>query len=242
MPRCLPETQRSGLSLWNTVYYMAGHIPLGMAMAFFVALMLNQKVWGQALFRTMYYLPSVTASVATAIVWSWVFNSRFGLLNNFLELFGIPGPQWLADTRFAMPALIIISLWGMGSTIVIFLAALQGIPGSLYESSSIDGAGRIRRLWHITIPMMTPAIFFVLIIQIVGSFQVFTNAFIITAGRTGQRHVVLRLASIQQSIRGFAPRLCIRLGVAAVRHRAWFSPLLRFVAARRWVYYEGEVT
>ena len=234
------EDHKVGISLGNTVYYMAGHIPLGMAMAFFVALMLNQKVWGQALFRTMFYLPSVTASVATAVVWSWVFNSRFGLLNNFLGLFGIEGPQWLASTRFAMPSLILISLWGMGSTIIIFLAALQGVPQSLYESASIDGAGRLRRLRHITIPMMTPAIFFVLIVQIVGSFQVFTNAFIITAGGPGNSTLFYVLHLYNKAF------VALRLGYASAL--AWllfiivlFFTITQVVVARRWVYYEGEM-
>lgn len=227
------------VSLINTLYYMAGHIPLAMMLAFAVALMLNRKVAGMPLFRTMYYLPSVTASVAIYLLWGWIFDPSFGLLNQGLALIGIHGPNWLGTTAWAMPAFIIMSLWSTGGLMVIYLAALQGVPATLYEAAAIDGANAWHRLWNVTIPMVTPSIFFTLISQILGSFQVFDAAFVLTNGGPGDSTLFYVLHLYNQAFRGF------RMGYASALAWILFVIIMLFTLvqiwlSRRWVYYEGE--
>ncbi|MBM4436946.1 MAG: sugar ABC transporter permease, partial [Actinobacteria bacterium] len=135
-------------SIWNTVYYTAAHVPGQMLLSFGIALLLNQKVKGLPIFRTMFYLPAVTAGVATAMLWIVILQPT-GLLNQFLGLFGVEGPRWLTSTTWAMPGLIIMSFWTLGTTMVIYLAGLQGIPEHLYEAASIDGAGPLRKVIHV---------------------------------------------------------------------------------------------
>ncbi len=235
----LTADPKFSVSIVNTLYYMAGHIPLGMALAFFMALLLNRNVRGLPLFRTLYYLPSVTASVATAILWAWLFDPAYGLINEALGLFGIEGPNWLGLSAWAMPAFIMMNLWNIGANLVIYLAALQGVPQSLYDAASIDGAGRWARTWHVTIPMVTPAIFLTMVIGIIGSFQVFTPAFVLTNRGPGDATLFYVLYLYSQAFRGF------RMGYAAAL--AWILFVITLVftlvqvwLSRRWVYYEGE--
>jgi multiple sugar transport system permease protein len=170
-------------SLKVTAYYSVVSVPLGMILGFLVALLMNVKVRGIAFFRTIYYIPSIVPSVANAVLWSFMFNTEFGLLNALLRSIGLPKIMWLQDPEWAMPALIVMSLWGIGGGMVIYLAGLQGIPVSLYEAAEIDGAGRWAKMWNVTIPLMSPVFFFNLIMGIIGSFQVFTAGFLITNGR-----------------------------------------------------------
>ena len=142
-------------SVVNTIYYTIIHVPGQIVIAFLIALLLNQNVRGIALWRTMFYLPSITAGVATAMLWIVILQPN-GLLNQFLGIFGIPGPRWLTSTTWAMQGLILMSFWTVGTTMILYLAGLQGIPTHLYEAAEIDGAGPLRRVWHVTIPMMTP--------------------------------------------------------------------------------------
>jgi len=165
-----------------TAYYSAVSVPTGLVLSFILALLMNVKVRGISVFRTLYYLPSIVPSVANAVLWSFVFNTEFGMLNGLLRTLGLPKIMWLQDPEWAMPALIVMSLWGIGGSMVIYLAGLQGIPQSLYEAAEIDGAGRWAKLWHVTIPLMSPVIFFNLIMGVIGSFQVFTAGFLITNG------------------------------------------------------------
>ena len=146
--------------LYNTLFYFALQVPLIFIVALGAALLLNTKVRGMALFRTFFYLPSLVPVVATAILWAWVFNARYGLLNAALSIFGIKGIPWLNDPAYVKPSLVLMSLWGMGEAMVIYLAALQGVPVNLYESSFLDGANWWQRIYHITIPLISPAIFF----------------------------------------------------------------------------------
>ena len=169
-------------ALVATGYYTAAHVPLALGSALLVALLINTNVRGIAFYRTVYYLPSIVPAVANAILWVWIFNSEFGLLNLGLQTIGLPKVAWLQDARWAMPALIVMSLWSIGATMVIYLAGLQGVPQHLYEAAAIDGAGAWARLRHVTIPMISPIIFFNLILQIIGSFQVFTTGYIMTRG------------------------------------------------------------
>lgn len=169
-------------SLKATFIYTLGSVPLGLVFAFFLALLINTKIHGIALFRTIYFLPSIVPAVASAVLWAWIFNTEFGLLNAGLEVIGLPKIAWLQEPGWAMVAFIIMGVWGVGGAMVIFLAGLQGIPESYYEAADLDGAGRVRKLWNITLPLMGPVIFFNLIIGFINSFQVFASALLMTNG------------------------------------------------------------
>ena len=224
-------------SIINTLYYTAVHVPGIMIMAFFVAILLNQKVKGQPIYRTAFYLPSVTAGVATAYLWILLLQPN-GLVNQFLGIVGIDGPNWLTSSTWAMPALILMSFWGLGTTMIIYLAALQGIPQHLYEAASVDGAGVIRKMWHVTVPMMTPAIFLTAVLQIIGSWQVFTQALIVTNGgpRDSTLFILLHLyrTGFEYFQMGYASAIAWVLFVIIL-----VFTILQFGIARRWVYYEG---
>jgi len=172
-------------SLANTLWMVAA-VPLGMAVGLGVALLLNMEVRGQRFYRTIYYLPAIVPIVASSLLWLWVLHPEFGLINVTLhELLGISGPKWLQDEAWSKPALILMGLWGAGAGMIIWLAGLKGIPKELYEAAEIDGAGRLSRFIHITWPMLTPYIFFNLVMGIIGAFQIFTNAYIMTDGQGG---------------------------------------------------------
>ncbi len=169
-------------SLKVTSIYTFASVPLSLVMSFLLALLINTKIRGIAVFRTIYYLPSIVPAVANAVLWAWIFNTEFGLLNILLRAVGLTRVKWLQEPAWALLALIIMSLWGVGSAMIVFLAGLQGIPDIYYEAAEIDGAGRWQKLRYITIPVMSPVIFFNLIMGIIGSFQVFTAGFLITDG------------------------------------------------------------
>ncbi|OQB20722.1 MAG: Lactose transport system permease protein LacF [candidate division BRC1 bacterium ADurb.Bin183] len=169
-------------SLWNTLYYSAFTVPLSLFFSLLLALMLNLKIRGCNFFRAVYYLPALASGVAISLMWRWIFNPEQGLLNSFLAFWGIKGPDWLTSPTWAMPAIIIMSVWGaLGGPMLIYLAGLQNIPEQLYEAAAIDGANRFHRFYHVTMPMLSPSIFFNLIMAIIGSFQVFTNVFVMTS-------------------------------------------------------------
>ena len=225
-------------SIINTLYYTAVHVPGIMLLAFFVALLLNQKVKGQPIYRTAFYLPSVTAGVATAYLWILLLQPN-GLINQFLGIVGIDGPTWLTSSTWAMPALILMSFWGLGTTMIIYLAALQGIPQHLYEAASVDGAGVVRKMWHVTVPMMTPAIFLTAVLQIIGSWQVFTQALIVTNGGPRDSTLFILLHLYRTGFEYF------QMGYASAIAWVLFMIILvftviQFGVARRWVYYEGS--
>lgn len=165
-----------------TSIYTVFSVPLGLIISFLLALLINTKMRGIAFFRTVYYLPSIVPAVANAVLWAWIFNTDFGLLNAFLNYLGIAKIAWLQETEYALPALILMSLWAAGSAMIIFLAGLQGIDDMYYEAAKIDGAGRWAQMWHITIPMMSSVIFFNLILGLINSFQVFTAGYLMTDG------------------------------------------------------------
>jgi len=169
-------------SLKVTSIFTFFSVPLSLIMSFLMAMLINTKVRGIALFRTIYYLPSIVPAVANAVLWAWILNTDFGLLNAVLNSFGLPKIAWLQRPEWALPALVLMSLWGVGQSMIIFLAGLQGIDEVYYEAAKIDGAGSWAQLVHITIPMMSSVIFFNLILGVIGSFQVFTAGFLITNG------------------------------------------------------------
>jgi multiple sugar transport system permease protein len=166
--------------LYNTFYFVFFSVPISMAFSLILALLLNQKVKGLSFFRTIFFLPSITNVVAVSVLWVWIFNPEFGLLNTFLAKIGIMGPYWFQDENWSKPALVIMSLWNVGGGMLIYLAALQGVPDQLYEAADLDGAGYWFKLRKITIPLISPAIFFNLIMSIIGSIQIFTQAFVMT--------------------------------------------------------------
>jgi multiple sugar transport system permease protein len=169
-------------SLWVTVRFAAVSVPVGIVVGVALALLLNTKIKGQAVFRTVFYLPSVVPAVANAVVFSWILNPEIGLVNGILRAFHVEGPAWLTDTKWALWSLIFMSMWGVGGSMVIYLAGLQDIPTHLYEAATLDGATAYQRLRKVTLPLLTPVIFFNLLMGIIGSFQYFTEAFIMTKG------------------------------------------------------------
>ncbi|REF35857.1 carbohydrate ABC transporter permease [Thermasporomyces composti] len=172
-------------SLANTVYYIVVSVPLGIAVALFLAILLNLKVRGQSIYRVIFYLPAIVPVVASAVVWLYVFNPQYGVLNTVLGWFGITGPGWLASPDFAMPALIIFSTWGAGNLMIILLAGLQDVPQDLQDQAMVDGAGRFRRFWHVTIPFLSPHLLFALVTGLIAGFQFFTPVFVLTNGTGG---------------------------------------------------------
>jgi multiple sugar transport system permease protein len=169
-------------SIINTAYYAALSVPIGIVVAFLLALLLNQKVKGLALFRTLFYVPSIVPMVASSVLWLWILNPQYGLLNTVLSWFHIPGPGWMSDPNWSKPALILMSAWGVGPMMIIFLAGLQDVPKELMEAAEIDGASAMHRVKHITLPFMSPYIFFSLVMGVIGSFQYFTQAYVMTGG------------------------------------------------------------
>lgn len=170
--------------LFNTLYFTALTVPLSALVGLTIALGLNQKIKGVAIYRTVYFMPAVTSLVAVSLLWQWIFDGNYGLLNNILSILGVSHPpQWLSSTEWAMPALIIMSVWtNSGMTMVLFLAGLQNISQHLYEAAAIDGASKFKKFLYITLPVLTPTTFFVLVITTIHSFQVFTQALIMTKG------------------------------------------------------------
>jgi multiple sugar transport system permease protein len=241
------------IALFNTAYYSFLAVPLGLCVSLMLALLLNQKLRGIAAFRTIYYMPHIIGGVATIMMWMWVFQPDYGLLNLLLRggagLFHWTGlipagwqpPTWLNDSRWSKPALIIMSLWGTGGGMLIFLAALQNVPDHLYEAARIDGAGRLRQFWHVTVPQITPAIFFNLVMGVIGSFQVFNEAFVLTGGEGGPDNSTLFyvLYLYRKAFQDF------RMGYASALAWVLFVIILGFTliilrSSRVWVYYEGE--
>jgi len=177
------------ISLRNTFIYAAFSLPLGMIAALCLALLLNCEVRGTALFRTIFYLPSIVPVIASSMLWLWIFNPTYGLLNwaiaPLFHLFGSDAPGWLADPSWSKPALVLMSVWGVGNSMVIYLAGLKDVPEALYESAEIDGANKWQQFWHVTFPMIMPVVYFNLIMGIIGSLQVFTQVFVMTGGTDG---------------------------------------------------------
>lgn len=171
------------LSLKNAGRYAIWFVPLSIISALLVALLLNQKIRGMKLYRTAYFVPVVSSGVAVAVVWAFLFDTHYGLINDWLGRVGIPGLGWLTDPKYAMLSVIIFSIWkSLGSNVVIYLAALQGVPQQLYEAAEIDGAGSWAKFRHITLPMVSPTTFFMLIMGLIGAFQVFEQIMIMTGG------------------------------------------------------------
>ncbi|HST05338.1 MAG TPA: sugar ABC transporter permease [Chloroflexia bacterium] len=226
-------------SMKVTAIYTFASVPLSLVGALAIALLLNSKVRGIAFFRTIFYLPSVLPAIAVAVLWIWVFNPLYGILNVLLGLVGIKGPSWLGDPNWALPALIFMSLWSLGGSMIIYLAGLQGISTTLYEAAELDGANKVQQLFKITIPQLTPTIFFNLVLSIIGSFQVFTQAYAMTQGGPRQSTLFYMYYLFDMAFIKF------RMGYASALAWILFAIILVFTlliikSSSLWVYYESE--
>lgn len=179
------KDQRLWHALSNTFIYAIISVPLYLIMSLLAALALNWNIFGIRVYRTIFYLPSITPAVASSILWLWIFNPQSGLANAILQFFGIETQAWLWDPSLTKPALIFMGLWGIGPTMIIFLAGLQGVPEQLYEAAVIDGAGAWAKFRHVTLPILSPVTFFNLILGIINAFQIFTTVYILTASAAG---------------------------------------------------------
>ena len=227
-----------GQSLKVTFLFSAISVPIGLVFAFFLASLINTKMPGIAVFRTIYFLPSIVPAVANAILWAWLFNTEFGLINFVIRWFGGPKIGWLQDPNWVMVAFVILTIWGVGGSMIIFLAGLQGIPQIYYEAAEIDGAGRRDRLRYVTLPMMSPIIFFNLVIGFINSFQVFVSALLITNGGPQNSTLFLVLYIYRTAFQSQ------KMGYAAVLSWLLFAILMvlsflvfRYIGSR--VYYEN---
>jgi multiple sugar transport system permease protein len=223
-------------SFTNTLYYTAFSVPLGVIAAFLLALMLNARIRFQGMFRTLFYLPAVVPTVAASIVWLWIFDTRRGILNYALDLVGLDPIRWLTSPEWSKPALIIMSLWTIGGGMVIYLAGLQGIPRDLYEAADVDGAGTLSKLFNITIPLMTPTIFFNLLLGMIGSFQVFNTAFILTGGGPVNSTLFYMLHlydnAFSHSRMGYASAMAVLLFLVVLALTIFIN-----WTSKRWVFY-----
>ncbi|MFA4133782.1 MULTISPECIES: carbohydrate ABC transporter permease [Brevibacillus] len=226
-------------SLWVTIKFALLFVPLNLFIALFLAMMLNQKVKGSGFFRTVFYLPSVISGVALAMIWAWVYDGEYGIFNYLLSLVGITGPDWLNDTSWALVAMVIASLWGQGSMVLIFLAGLKSIPESLYEAASIDGAGAVQKFFRITLPMVSPTILFNLIMTIISAFQQLSLALLLTGGGPLQSTYFYAMYAYDNAFKYF------KMGYASAN--SWFMfaiilvlTFLVFKTSGKWVYYEGD--
>ena len=220
-------------------------LPLNLVISYLIAVLLNQKIYGLNIWRTVYFLPSVIAGVAVALLWVRIFDPKFGILNPFLERFGIQGPGWLADPHWALSALVIMSLWAVGGNIILYLAGLQGVPTDLYDAAKVDGATAFQRFWHVTLPMTTPVIFFNLVLGMIATFQYFTEVYVITSG-TGnlggpaRSTLFYNLYLYQNAFKyfhmGYASTMAWVLFVIVL-----LFTLLIFRSSDAWVYYEGQL-
>ncbi len=226
--------------LGNTAYYVIGTVPAGIVLSLLLALAMNANVRGIAFFRVVFFIPVISASVAVAVMWRWLFNTDFGLINVGLTAVGLPRVPWLSSTAWAMPALIIMAVWkNLGFNMVIFLAGLQSIPAQLYEAASIDGANGWHRFRYITLPMLAPTTFFVLVISVISSFQVFDLAFVLTKGGPGDATNTIVMYIYNQAFQFF------HMGYAAAIAWVLFAIIFTLTLAqsqlqKRWVHYENE--
>jgi multiple sugar transport system permease protein len=232
-------------SLKVTVLYTITSVPLQIVVGLFLAVLLNEATRAVGFFRTAFYIPSIVASVASAVLWTWIFNPRFGPVNGLLRLLGLYAPSWFNDPRYALVALVIMSAWGVGGQMLIFLAGLKGIPRSLYEAAEVDGANRVVRFLRITLPMLSPTLFFNLIMAMIGAFQTFDSAYVISTAHSGQignpqRSTLFYLLHLYQEGFGY-----LNMGYASALAWMLFIIILTVTLvinrwSKSWVFYSGE--
>lgn len=226
-------------SLFVTILYVALSVPSSLAVAFFIAMLLNADVKGKGIFRTIFYLPSIVPVVGMSAVWLWIFNSDFGLANMLLKAVGLPKCQWLSSESTVIPTLVFTNLWTVGSTMVIFLAGIQDVPKQLTEAVEIDGGGRGAKLIHVIIPMMMPTIFYNLVMGIINGFQIFTQAYVITQGGPNNASLFYVYYLYREAFQ------FMRMGSASAIAWVLFIIIMILTAVmfklqKKWVYYGGE--
>lgn len=238
--KALTDDPKVGQALKVTSIYAVISVPLQILLGLCVALLLNTRIRGLQFYRTVYYLPSVLSGVAVALLWRWIYAPNFGLINSFLARFDIVGPGWLGDKDWALTSMIGMSLWHVGGGIVIYLAGLQGVPSELYEAVRVDGAGRGAAFWHITLPMITPVLFYNLVIGIITALQIFTQALIMTNGGPHEATLFIVLYLYRNAFQFF------KMGYASVLAWILFGyilvlTLLVYRSSGFWVFYAGEL-
>lgn len=238
--RTLLEDKLVVQSLKVTTYYAFTAVPLRVILGLLLAILLNQKIKFRSFFRTIYYLPSISSGVAVSILWVWLLNSEYGLINYFLRLIGIKGPAWLSDSRYVIPAFVLMSLWGVGGSMLIYLAGLQSIPTEYYEAAEVDGAGIVQRFWYITLPLVSPVVFFNLVTGLIGALQIFTQGFIMTGGGPHNSSLFFVLYLYRNAFQ------LLKMGYASAL--AWILFIYIFVltllilrSSSAWVYYTGSI-
>jgi multiple sugar transport system permease protein len=226
--------------LFNTAYFVVGTVPIGVILSLLLALAMNANVRGIAFFRAVFFIPVISASVAVAVMWRWLYNTDFGLINLMLTSVGLKGVPWLSSTAWAMPAVILMAIWkSLGYNMVIFLAGLQSIPAHLHEAAAIDGANGVQRFRHITLPLLAPTTFFVLVISVISSFQVFDLAFVLTKGGPGDATNTMVMYIYNQAFQFF--HMGYAASIAWVLFAIIFAiTLLQHQLQKRWVHYEHE--
>ncbi len=237
------EDPKVAVSLANTLFYVVMAVPLEIVFALVLALLLNRVGRGAGVFRTLYYLPKMTPAVATASVFFLLLNGNSGAVNGFLRIFGIQGPQWLVDPAWVKPSIVVMALWTVAGTMVIFLAALKNVPVELYEVASIDGAGAVRKFFSITLPMISGAMFFNVIVLSIAAFQIFDQAYILfwrdQSNASPEASLFYAIYLFQQAFRqfnfGFAAAMAWLLFVLIL-----IVTLIQVKFGNRFVYYEGD--
>jgi multiple sugar transport system permease protein len=227
------------LSLWNTAYFAFISVPLQLVLAFACALLLNQRLRGRNVYRTVLYLPVIVPVIVSAFIWQRAYHPNFGIVNEVLGWFGVPPQAWLFERELAKPAFIFMRIWVMGTQMVIFLAGLQNVPVPLLEAAELDGAGPWKRFWNVTIPVMTPVIFFNLVVGLIGNFQIFAPALVMTKGGPEDATLFMVLYIYRNAFE------YSKMGYAAVLSWVLFAvvllfTLIQFRLSGRWVYYENE--
>jgi multiple sugar transport system permease protein len=228
-------------SLWNTLYYVLFSVPVTTAGAILLAVLLNQRVPGMKWYRTLYYLPAVLSGVAVYLLWMQLLSPSTGLVNTALSWFGIKGPAWLFNPDWTKPALILMKLWSVGGGMLLYLASLQGVPKTMYEAADIDGAGSLQKFFYITIPMITPVIFFDVVTSLIGGFQIFQEAYVMTENGDGGPVNSLLFYNLHMWNNAFE---MFNMGYAS--SMAWvlfvivmILTVLNLKLGKKWVYYDG---
>jgi len=225
-------------ALWNTAYYTVGVVTLSVSLGLLAAILVNRAIRGIGIARVLLAMPYVTVTVAMAIVWRWIYQPEIGLMNALLGVFGIPGPNWLSSRVWAMPALILMGVWkSFGYNMILFIAGLQAVPASVYEAAAIDGATGYKRFVHVTLPLLSPVLFFITVISIISSFEVFDSALVMTGGGPGTATTTLVLyiyeAGFESFHFGYASAIALSLFAVVL-----VVTLAQLAVQRRWVSYD----
>lgn len=237
----LLDDERFLTGLYNTAYYALFSVPLSAVAGIFLAMLLNARIRGLSFFRTVFYLPSIMPVVVMAITWLWMFDPINGVVNYFLQMVGIPGPAWLGSPQWSKPALIIMSLWTIGGAVVIYLASLQDVPRELLEAAELDGASALRKIWHVTLPMISPVIFFNVIVGLIAAFQYFVEPWVMSNGTGSPADSLLMMSMyLYQSAFQF-----FKIGYASAQAWVLFLIVIMFTTilfrvSGRLVYYGGK--